>query len=760
MAFDAALEANRWLGANVGMDFGRVLFGAVHRQLGGQVRWLISGGAALPRETRERFEGLGLALTEGYGLTEAAPVLTVAPAGKRSSRGVGPPVPGVELKIDRADREGIGEVLARGPNVMAGYTDQVDTEQAIDSAGWLHTGDLGRMDAKGHLEIVGRIKDVVISPTGENLYPDDIEQRLGTVPHVAELAVVGVEAAGGERLACLAVARADEGVEAAERHARARSALRMALDELPAAQRPALVFFDDAPLPRTATRKVKREEVRAAVRRLIAAQSSPPPLDVRVAAAAFGPAADAHGYLAVRAAVAALRGARSSEIRAHDTLRGELGFDSLMMTQLHESLEHRFGPMDSDRLQRCETVAEIEQLLAEQAAAGSGGSTGADLTGAESAGATAPDAAGDPRWSQPATLAEDAGQDKVALPPPVREMGKALIGKVQDFFYGEVMKPRVLGRAYIPHNRNAIVVANHTSHLDMGFVRHALGSWGADIVSLAAQDYFFESGLKRAFFENFTNLRPIDRHASLRQAMRQASEVLELGKNVLVFPEGTRSPDGEIRPFKPLIGYLALAHGTDILPVHLSGTHAAMARGAAVPTRRDIVARIGPPLCPSDLARLTQGMSPTSAAREVARIAQAAVLALRDGQVLDLAHADKGQALTAEREHPMVKLFAELEGKFRAGEVERPVSYYVSLGTGDLAKWTVRVDAQACDVRPGRPDGGQADCVLKTSPEIFTKIVRESYVPSPADFVSGIIKSNDVSLLMTFQKVFQLEQAS
>jgi long-chain acyl-CoA synthetase len=84
----------------------------------------------------------------------------------------------------------------------------------------------------------------------------------------------------------------------------------------------------------------------------------------------------------------------------------------------------------------------------------------------------------------------------------------------------------------------------------------------------------------------------------------------------------------------------------------------------------------------------------------------------------------------------------------------------VSLGNDELAKWTVRVDGNGCEVRPGKPDGGQADCVLKTSPEIFAKIVRESYVPSPADFMSGAIKSNDVSLLMTFQKVFRLDQPS
>jgi long-chain acyl-CoA synthetase len=350
--------------------------------------------------------------------------------------------------------------------------------------------------------------------------------------------------------------------------------------------------------------------------------------------------------------------------------------------------------------------------------------------------------------------------DPPVLPAPVQELGRTFIGKLQDVFYGEVLKPRVMGRAHIPHNRNVIVVANHASHLDMGFVRHALGKYGEDIVSLAAQDYFFEGGVKRAFFENLTNLKPIDRKASPRQAIRQASEVLERGKTVLVFPEGTRSPTGEIQEFKPLAGHLALAFGVDILPIFLGGTHAAMPKGAMVPTRREILARIGPPLCVADLRRLTEGMSLSDASREVARIARSAVLALSEGKVLDLARAKGREDLAVEGEDPLVKLFSELETKFRAGEVRKPVSFYFSLGSDDRAKWTVRVDASACDVRPGKPEGGQADCVLKTSPEIFAKIVRESYVPSPADFLSGVIKSNDVALLLTFQRVFQLDQSA
>jgi long-chain acyl-CoA synthetase len=211
--------------------------------------------------------------------------------------------------------------------------------------------------------------------------------------------------------------------------------------------------------------------------------------------------------------------------------------------------------------------------------------------------------------------------------------------------------------------------------------------------------------------------------------------------------------------FKPLVGHLALVHGIDILPIYLRGTHHAMPKGALVPMHRDVEAHIGPPLCIDDLRRLTQGMAPADAARGVARLAREAVLALRDGQVLDLARAAAADAI-AERQNPLIELFAELESKFRAGEVERPVSYYVSLGNEDIAKWTVRVDASACNVRPGKPEGGQADCVLKTSPELFAKIVRESYIPSPADFVSGAIKSNDVGLLLTFQKVFQLDAGS
>src|SRR5262249_46094029 len=162
------------------------------------------------------------------------------------------------------------------------------------------------------------------------------------------------------------------------------------------------------------------------------------------------------------------------------------------------------------------------------------------------------------------------GKKPLVLPAPMQERGKRLIGKFQDIFYGDLMKSNVVGQAFIPYNRNTIVIANHVSHLDMGFVRHALGKYGEDIVTLAAQDYFFEKNtLQRAFFENLTNLKAVDRKGGLRASERQAGEILTRGKTMLIFPEGTRSMDGDLHEFKPLLGHLALTYSVDILPIYL-----------------------------------------------------------------------------------------------------------------------------------------------------------------------------------------------
>jgi long-chain acyl-CoA synthetase len=724
--FSFAVDLNRTLGMNLGMDTGRLLFGPVHEALGGHLRYLVSGGAALPERTHQLFSGMGLHLAEGYGLTEASPVLTVAEAGPRSRPGhVGKPIPGVEIRIQEPNAEGVGEVLARGPNVMLGYADDPrSTGRTIDEDGWLHTGDLGRLDKRGQLVIVGRAKDTIVGSSGENVYPDDVEARLGKVEHVLELVIVGTsDPRGGERVACVAVPEEDAALSRAERHARARQALDKALSALPASSRPAVVTLLDTPLPRTATRKVKRPEVRRLIERVAPLSERPPRLDPAQAEGLDGAAR------AVRAAVAAIARRAPDSLSPETSLRGDLGFDSLMLLELLVALEAQAGsPLDAERLNDCVSVGDAETLLREH-----GGSQ---------------------KRSASSTI-EREQDEPLELPPAMREAAMHWLGRAQMGFYDSVLETKVSGRAFIPHNKNTLIAANHASHLDMGLVKFALGSYGTGIVSLAAQDYFFEGGRwRRAYFENLTNLVPMSRAGSLRQSLRQAGDLLEQGNTVLIFPEGTRSSDGEVHEFKPAVGHLALAHDVDILPVHLGGTHAALPKGATLLRRRNVTARIGPPLESGQLRRLTAGMTNSEASRAVARLARRAVLALSRGEVLDISRLERIDDGPAPEEESLADVFRELENRFVAGSVDDPVSFYFSLGGGE--RWTVKISREHCEVKPGKVES--ADCVLKTTPTMFTRIVREAYTPSPAEFMSGTVKSNNIGLLLTFQKAFQLSE--
>ena len=131
----------------------------------------------------------------------------------------------------------------------------------------------------------------------------------------------------------------------------------------------------------------------------------------------------------------------------------------------------------------------------------------------------------------------------------------------------------------------------------MGLVKHALGPYGKDIAALAAKDYFFEGNKwKVAWFRHLTNVEPLDRRSGFRTSMKQAKEVIDSGRVVLIFPEGTRQTSGQLAEFKPMVGILSLETGVDILPMWIDGAYEAMPKGALVPRKRGIEVRIGPPL--------------------------------------------------------------------------------------------------------------------------------------------------------------------
>jgi long-chain acyl-CoA synthetase len=172
-----------------------------------------------------------------------------------------------------------------------------------------------------------------------------------------------------------------------------------------------------------------------------------------------------------------------------------------------------------------------------------------------------------------------------------------------------------------------------------------------------------------------------------------------------------------------------------------------------------VEARIGLPLEHAELLRLTSGLSAVEASRVVTRLSQRAVVLLSQGQILntrDLKPEQVQESIAPPEPESLEPVFRELEQRFKAGSVQEPISFYFSLG--DTERWTVRVTDKNCEVVAGKVSG-PADCVLKTTPDMFTRIVRERYTPSPAEFMSGTVKSNNIQLLFTFQKVFQLESA-
>ncbi|HEX8706516.1 MAG TPA: AMP-binding protein, partial [Myxococcaceae bacterium] len=608
-ALKALMASHGELRNRSSLNLGKLLFWPVHRKFGGKVKFLISGGSALPDDVHKAFHALGFNIAEGYGLTEASPVLSVAEAtNKRQPGTVGKPLPGIEIRIDSPDNEGIGEVLAKGPNIMAGYYGDRESTEAVLKEGWLHTGDLGRLDAEGRLYLVGRKKDVIIDANGKNVYPDELEDLYGTHAHIKELSIVGLpDEGGGEKVACLCVPDYKE---------RPREEVRRELEEhfknvsadMPFYRRVKVLRFWDGELPRTSTRKVKRKQVVEEFKRIerIAASGE----KAREKVVATGGVSDW-----LYPIIAEVVNRPLSEVRPEARLTGDLGFDSLMLTELSVALEQAGVPLPAvNDLTQVNTVEDLRKLIV-----ASGKRPAAEVRAKE--------------ISEDNKRSEDM---EIPVPDMVANLGRQLLTFGQKVLYGGMFDVKVTGMQFVPQNRNFLVIANHASHLDAGLIRTVLEEQGQKLVALAARDYFFDTPLKRAYFENFTDLIPMDRHGSLRESLRLAGESLRMGYNLLIFPEGTRSVTGELLEFKPTLGYLALTYEVDVLPLYLKGTYEALPKGTMFPKSKELEVHIGPALRYGDLRAKTQGMARSESYRYATRLAEEAVKALRAGRVLNL----------------------------------------------------------------------------------------------------------------------------
>ncbi|MGC8595534.1 MAG: AMP-dependent synthetase/ligase [Candidatus Kryptoniota bacterium] len=172
----------------------KALFKEIHQRFGGSIRCFIAGGAAPDPLVAKGLREFGFSFIQGYGLTETSPILTLNRLDNFKDNAAGLPLPHVQLKIDNPDSDGIGEIIARGPNIMLGYyKNEKATLEAFDEDGWFKTGDLGYIDEDGFLHISGRKKNVIISKSGKNVFPEEIEDLLNRSPFILESMVYGEE---------------------------------------------------------------------------------------------------------------------------------------------------------------------------------------------------------------------------------------------------------------------------------------------------------------------------------------------------------------------------------------------------------------------------------------------------------------------------------------------------------------------------------------------------------------------------------------
>lgn len=265
--FNVLFFISKALRALFRVNIGKLLFGAVYKKLGGSFRFWVSGGAAIDPELLRNFDAMGLVIIQGYGLTESSPVISCNDLKNNKYGSIGRPIPGVTVKI--VD----GEITATGPNIMQGYFKMKEETDKVLKNGWLYTGDVGYLDRDGYLYITGRIKDVIVSSSGLNIYPDEIEFELNKIPYIKESCVIGRKVRAGIKKGSEEVyAIVSPNMEYFDKmgmsseepsvYGAISDAIEGLNDKLPLYKRISGVEVRYSEFPKTSTRKIKRYVVR------------------------------------------------------------------------------------------------------------------------------------------------------------------------------------------------------------------------------------------------------------------------------------------------------------------------------------------------------------------------------------------------------------------------------------------------------------------------------------------------------------------
>ena len=524
------------------------IFRHVHRQFGWKFWSLLSGGAALDRRTEDFWDRLGYAVVQGYGLTETTSLISVNHPFKLGKGSVGKVLPGREFKLSPT-----GEILVRGGGVASAYWSKREIEPSVGDEGWYHTGDIGELDEEGNLYFKGRKKDVIVTPAGMNVYPEDLQDALRRQPEVKDCVVFGLDREGNaEPCAVLILNNTTDPARVVAR----------ANENLADYQRMRTWFlWPEQDFPRTSTQKPKIAVIRQA-------------LESRLSERSMEISANPLAQL-----IAQITSGMPTSLPAGANLESDLNLTSLDRVQLMSALEDRYQvDLSEIGFGSARTVGDLEKML--------GGEVPPRV-----------------RYHYPCW----------AFGWPVQWIRLAahyLLLRPAVFLLGW---PRVYGRERLDGiGGPVLVISNHIGDVDVGFVltalparlRHRMATAaGGEAMELlrtppASRGWLARSydRLKWILGAALLNLFPLPREAGFRQSFEYAGAAVDRGYSVLIFPEGRHTTTGHMLPFRPGIGILVNSLQIPVVPMRIDGLFPIKQSGRRFARPGEISIRIGQPI--------------------------------------------------------------------------------------------------------------------------------------------------------------------
>jgi len=505
----------------------RLLFHKIHQKFGGRLEMFITGGSALDPDLEAWWAGLGFDIFQGYGLTEASPVVTWNTPSHRKHGSVGRSLPHQEIKIGPDN-----EIWIRGDNVTASYYDNIQETRERFEDGWYKTGDIGELDDDGFLYIRGRKKNMIKSASGLNVYPEDIEVELNKMPGVRESCVIGVEESDDVRIrAVLLLERGREW---------SAEIVRTIIDSVncrlqPHQQVQGYSIWPHEDFPRTNTLKIKRGPI---VDEIQKGKSS----------AGLIPASSGDRIVDLLANLAKVD---VQTIKPSSTLVTDLGLDSLARVELAMLLEEEFNvEIDESAIAPQTTVSQVREIIAAR---------------------------------QKETLYYDFPRWAVTLPVRAfRVLLRAFAFRIPSLFSWT----QVRGRDNLKDVKTPVIfIANHVSHYDTVYIVRALPWCLRKLAIAAAADLIYEMKpecpwgtkllvrLRRFWVSLLMNAFPFSREAHVKKSFEYMGQLIDCGWNVLLFPEGKLTTSGEMDRFKAGIGLLSQAMQVPVVPIRLDGLY-------------------------------------------------------------------------------------------------------------------------------------------------------------------------------------------